>query len=172
MEISWRSARRNARTLVAAVAVLSVALLPAAPASAGSDGQDPTYCSGNSSPTGQSAIVQQGEIAGYVELRYSTGCGIAWSRVCVKGGYGFSLRQIYRFQPTGHTYSNSSVAGTNVPGTCANGFGAGTSYSFGAIDTNCTSMWGASCLARAYGRSLYTAGGLGYSSSLVSNGDY
>lgn len=172
MGISSSWVRRNARTLVTVAAVLSATLLPAVPASAGSDGQDPTYCSGNSSPTGQSAIVQQGEIAGYVELRYSTGCGIAWSRVCVKGGYGFSLRQIYRFQPTGHTYSNSSVASTNVPGTCANGFGAGTSYSFGVIDTNCTSMWGASCLARAYGRTFYTSGGVTYTSSLVSNGDY
>lgn len=120
--------------------------------SAGTDGQSPNSCSGNSSPVGQTALVQGGVTRGYVELRFSTSCDVAWARVCRANSTLVDLHQIYRSKPTNHTYTNSGRAGTAEPGTCANNFGAATAHSYAAIDANCTPLWGGPCEAYAYGR--------------------
>lgn len=139
--------------ILAAVAASSLGVLSVGGSvSAGTDGQSPNACTGNSSPVGQTALVQGGVTRGYVELRFSTGCGVAWARVCRANSTLVNLHQIYRSQPAGHTYSTSNRAGTNEPGTCANGFGAATAHSYAAIDSNCTALWGAACSATAYGR--------------------
>lgn len=144
------SSRYFGKAVAGAALCLAAVAGEAGIAKAGFDGQNPNGCSGNQSPIGQTALNVNGVTRGYVELRFSTGCGIAWSRVCRDSTSTVSLHRITRFQPANHQYTTAARAGS-AGGTCNNNFGSATAHSYGAIDANCTTMWGIRCLATATG---------------------
>jgi len=176
MKILDTGSRRLSRTIVGLTALLFGSILVPSTTHAGQDGQDPTYCSG-SSPVGVKVITGYAGIAGgFVDLRYSNNCGIAWTRVCIAGGNGYNARHINRSQPAGHTLLISSLASASGSGSCTGGLGVNRQYTYAVIDANCSDGgplpdWGGSCSAYGYGKIFWLppGGGTSYGFAFTSN---